>query len=136
MLQPELAARALSHCHETALSVSQLVDQMRGNHEKLINLIGELHTRGLLLKTKERRGRGRPQCLLRTTPLGEQFMEQYDHLLNLRLHCNENDIKKALHQAELARRLVEQGLSPYVRFQEVNELARNIASSAQTSGHS
>ena len=136
MLQPELAARALSHCHETALSVSQLVDQMRGNHEKLINLLGELHTRGLLLKTKERRGKGRPQCLLRTTPLGEQFMEQYDRLLNLRLHCNENDIKKALHQAELARRLVEQGLSPYVRFQEVNELARNIASSAQINAHS
>lgn len=136
MLQPELAARALSHCHETVLSVSQLVDKMGGNHEKLINLIGELHTRGLLLKTKERRGRGRPQCLLRTTPLGEQFMEQYDRLLNLRLHCNENDIKKALHQADLARRLVEQGLSPYVRFQEVNELARNIASSAQISAHS
>jgi len=74
--------------------------------------------------------------LLRTTPLGEQFMEQYDRLLNLRLHCNENDIKKALHQADLARRLVEQGLSPYVRFQEVNELARNIASSAQISAHS
>ena len=74
--------------------------------------------------------------MLRTTPLGEQFMEQYDRLLNLRLHCNENDIKKALHQAELARRLVEQGLSPYVRFQEVNELARNIASSAQISAHS
>jgi len=74
--------------------------------------------------------------LLRTTPLGEQFMEQYDRLLNLRLHCNENDIKKALHQADLARRLVEQGLSPYVRLQEVNELARNIASSAQISAHS
>lgn len=74
--------------------------------------------------------------MLRTTPLGEQFMEQYDRLLNLRLHCNENDIKKALHQADLARRLVEQGLSPYVRFQEVNELARNIASSAQISAHS
>jgi hypothetical protein len=63
-------------------------------------------------------------------------MEQYDRLLSLRLHCNENDIKKALHQADLARRLVEQGMSPYVRFQEVNELARNIASSAQTSQHS
>ena len=74
--------------------------------------------------------------MLRTTPLGDQFMEQYDRLLNLRLHCNENDIKKALHQADLARRLVEQGLSPYVRFQEVNELARNIASSAQISAHS
>lgn len=49
------------------------------------------------------------------------------------LQCNENDITKALHQADLARRLIEQGVSPYVRFQEVNELARNIASTAQTS---
>jgi predicted transcriptional regulator len=133
MLQAELATRALSLCNEAVLSVSQLAGKMGGNHAKMIDLIRELQTRGLLLRTTERRGKGRPLCLLHTTPLGEQFMEQYNRLLNLRLLSNDNDIKKALHQADLARRLVEQQISPYARFQEVNELARNIASTAQTS---
>ena len=48
-----------------------------------------------------------------------------------RLHCNGNDIKKALHQADLAQELQEHGISPYARFQEINELARNIARTAQ-----
>ena len=133
MLQAELAARALSLCNEAVLSVSQLAGKMGGNHAKMIDLIRELQTRGLLLRTTERRGKGRPLCLLHTTPLGQQFMEQYNRLLNLRLLSNDNDIKKALHQADLARRLLEQQISPYARFQEVNELARNIASTAQTS---
>lgn len=132
MLEAELAARALSSCNGAALSVSQLASKMGGNHAKMIDLIRELQTRGLLSRTKERRSKGRPPCLLRTTPLGEQFTEQYNRLLNLRLYSNDNDIKKALHQADLARRLIEQQVSPYARFQEVNELARNIASTAQT----
>jgi hypothetical protein len=131
MLHVELAARALSLCNGTVLSVSQLAGKMGGNHAKTIDLIRELRARALLSKTTERRGKGRPLCLLRTTQLGEQFMEQYNRLLNLRLYSNENDIRKALHQADLARRLVKQQISLYARFQEVNELARNIASTAQ-----
>ena len=132
-MQTELAARALSHCSEAVLSVSQLAEKMGGNHAKLIDLIRELQARGLLTRTTESRGRGRPLSLLSTTPLGEQFIEEYDRLLSLRLHCNDNDIKKALRQAHLARKLLEQQVSPYVRFQEVSELARNIASTAQVS---
>jgi predicted transcriptional regulator len=136
MLAPELAARVLSFCNQTALPVTQLSSKMGGNHEKLIDLIRELQARGLLLRTTQRRGKGRPQNLLRTTSLGKQFIEQYDRLMTLRLHSNDKDIKKALHQAELTLRLIEQRVSPYARFREVNELARNIASTAQTSRNS
>jgi predicted transcriptional regulator len=133
MLQAEPATKALSFCKEAVLSVSELAAKMGGNHAKMIDLVEELQTRGLLVKTTERRGKGRPPCLLSTTPLGDEFMEQYSRLLNLRLYSNDNDIKKALRQADLARRLMEQQVSSYARFQEVIELARNIASTAQTS---
>lgn len=126
-LPTDLAAKALSLCNDTALSVSQFLDKMGGNHAKAIDLARELQARGLLLSTTERRTKGRPQCLLRTSPLGEQFMRDHSRLLNLRLYSNDNDIRRALHQANLALRLVEQQVSPYARFQEVNELARNIA---------
>ncbi len=136
MLDPELASRALSLCNPSALSVSQLANRMGGNHARLIDLIRALQARRLLLRTTERYGKGRPRHLLRTTSLGEQFIEEYHRLLNLRLHCNDNDIKRALDQADQARALTQQRIAPYARFHEVNELARNIASTAQTSGNS
>jgi len=132
MLQLELMARALKLCKENALPVSQFADKMGGKYKKMIDLAGELQIRGLLVKTMKRLGKGRAQCLLRTTPLGEQFIEQYDRLLNLRLHVSDNDIKKALHQADQARRLKEEGISSYARFQEVNELAGHIAGNGNT----
>jgi hypothetical protein len=85
------------------------------------------------MNTKKSVSKGRPQHLLHTTALGEQFIEQYNRLLNLRLHINDNDIKKALRQSELTRRLIEQRINPYSRFQEVNEIARNIARTTQAS---
>jgi len=68
---------------------------------------------------------------MRTSPIGKQFVREYKHLQELSLHSNDNDVRQALYQAELAQKLVEQGVSPYERFQEVNELARNIASTAK-----
>jgi predicted ArsR family transcriptional regulator len=117
---------------EADLSVSELVGKMGGSHDRTMELIGELKARGLLLpETSRKQSVGRPRQYLRATPIGKQFVREYDHLRDLSLRSNENDIKKALHQAELARRLVESGIPPYARFQEVNEIARNIASTAK-----
>lgn len=132
MLQLELMARALKLCKENALPVSQFADKMGGKDKKMVDLARELQIRGLLVRTMKRRGDGRSQCLLRTTLLGEQFIEQYDRLLNLRLHVSDNDIKKVLHQTDQARRLREEGISSYARFQEVNELAGHIAGKRNT----
>jgi hypothetical protein len=50
---------------------------------------------------------------------------------NNRLLSNDNDIRKAIHQADLAKSLEERGVSPYARFQELNQMARNIAKTAR-----
>ena len=132
MLRIDLAATILSHCSQGDLSVSELAGKMGGSHDRTMELIRELKARGLLLpETSRERGVGRPRQYLRATPIGKQFVRQYNSLCDLSLRSNENDIKKALHQAELTRRLVESGISPYARFQEVNKLARNIASTAK-----
>jgi predicted ArsR family transcriptional regulator len=135
-LQIDLAASLLSYCIGADLSVSELAGKMGGSHDRTMALIKELGGRGLLLQEVARkRSVGRPRQYLRATPIGEQFVKEYNSLLDLSLRCNENDIRKALHQAELARRLVESGGSPYERFQEVNQLARNIASTAKVKHH-
>jgi len=135
MLPSVQAIRILRHCEENTESVSQILAKLGGRSEATISLIKELSTRRLLQIASEKKGVGRPKHLVRTTPLGKQFLEQYSQLLEIRLQSNENDIKKAIKQGEQARRLVELGVDPYARFQEVNEIARNIANSAQISRH-
>ena len=132
MLQVELASTILSYCNETDLSVSELIRKVGGNYGNTMAQLKELKERSLLRSEISReKSAGRPRQLLRTTPIGRRFMSEYKHLDDLSLRSTDNDIRKALHQAELARRLVEQGISPYTRFQEINEVARNIASTAK-----
>jgi len=133
MLQVDRAAMLLSCCSEAPLPVSELVRRAAGNHENTIVLIRELKRGGLLLQEiSHEHGRGRPRYMLRPTPLGRRFVQTHRQLLNLPLRSNHNDIEKALHQADLAQRLVDHQISPYARFQEINKLARNIARTAKT----
>jgi len=126
------AVKILSLCNGTTLSVSQIVSKAGGNHEKMIETLNELYSRSLVqLRIEKGEGRGRPKHFVTTTPLGRQFVHEYERLLNLRLQSRDPDIKKALYQAELAHRLRDRGISPYARFQEINELARNIARTSQ-----
>ena len=132
MLQVELASTILSYCNGTELSVSELIRKVGGNYENTMAQLKELKERSLLrLEIPRDKSVGRPRQLLRTTPIGIRFMSEYKHLNDLSLRSSDNDIRKALKQAELARRLVERGISPYARFQEINELARNVTSTAK-----
>jgi predicted transcriptional regulator len=137
LFQLDLAAKILSCCSESDLSVSDLIRKVSGNHDKTMALIKQLEERSLLLPEISRsHSVGRPRIYLRTTPIGKQFITECNHLYDLSLRSNDNDIKNALHQAELAQRLVDDGVSPYARFQEINEIARNIARTAKTQHHS
>jgi len=112
-------------------SVSRLIRKIEGSHEDLLELFRELEMGGLLMRREQKQTRGRPQSIMKTTALGERFIEGYNELMNMRLRSNMNDIRSAVHQAELARRLDEAGISPYARFNEIIELARNISNTAQ-----
>ena len=132
MLRVDLAATILSYCSEADLSVSQLVRKMGGSHDRTMALIKELKARSLLLpEISRKQSVGRPRQYLHVTPIGKQFVREYNRLCDLSLRSNETDIKKALRHADLARRLVESGISPYARLEETNQLARNIARTAK-----
>ena len=131
-MELDLAAKILSYCDESELSVSDLTRKVSGNHDKTMKLIKELEERCLLLREVSRNHSvGRPRMYLRTTPIGKQFLAECNHLQDLFLRGNDNDFEKASRQAELAQRLIESGVSPYARFQEINEIAKNIARTAK-----
>lgn len=130
MFSMDRAVQVLSLCGAAPLSVSQIGKMANGNHQRLFKLITELEERGLLMGEYNKQGRGRPSHMLRTTSLGKRFLDKCRALQDLSIHANDNDIKRACHQADLANQLEERGMTVYSRFQEVNELARNIADTA------
>ena len=114
------------------MSVAELARKIGGSYENTMAQLKELEERSLLRSEILReKNVGRPKKLLRLTPIGEQFIRDYKRLNDLSLRSNDNDIRKALHQVKLTRRLIERGISTYERFREINELARNIASTAK-----
>jgi len=136
LFELDLAAKILACCNESELSVSDLIRKVSGNHDKTMEVIKELEARRLLQsEISGNHSVGRPRKGLRTTPIGKQFIAECNHLYDLYLRSNDNDLRKALDQTEVARRLVESGVSPYARFQEINEIARNIARTAKTEQH-
>ncbi len=131
-MQIEEAARVLARCSGARLSVSEVVTAMGRGHDNTIALIRELKEHGLLAQEIAREALvGRPRQYLRVTSLGRRFVAEYERLRKLPLLSNGNDVRKALHQAELARTLIESGISPYERFQELNQIARNIQRTAK-----
>ena len=90
MLQTDLAATILSYCIKTDLTVTELTRKVSGNHDKTMALIKGLEERSLLLREVSRgHGVGRPRQYLRTTPIGRQFLSEYNRLHDISLRCNE-----------------------------------------------
>lgn len=128
----ELSAKILSCCLNQDLSTSEMLEKVGGGHDRVIQLIRELKERGLLLQaTMGKKTAGRPRHSLQSSSLGKRFVTEYNRLCLLPLRSNKNDLKRAVHQAQLARKLIQGGESPYARLLEVTSLARNIARTAK-----
>jgi len=132
MWRPDHAARVLSICNDTELCLSRLATQLRGNRERAILLVTDLQQCGLLERVVEKNGRGRPRHTLHAAALGHEFLTRYNELMRMPLQSSDNDLRKAVRQADAVRRLEQQNISPYARFREVNKIVKHIASTAQT----
>jgi DNA-binding PadR family transcriptional regulator len=78
--------------------VSDLTRKVNGNHDKTMALIEQLEERSLLMPEISRNHSvGRPRKYLRVTPIGKEFITECNHLYDLSLRSNDNDLKKALH---------------------------------------
>jgi len=123
--------RLLIDCRDGRLCTSELLVKLGGNRGTIMQLVVELQQCGLIEKNVLRTGKGRPKHMLRTTALGEEFLSRYSELMRTPVQSNDNDLAKAIRQAEFARRLVKQNISPYARFQVVNRIVKHIASTEQ-----
>jgi len=110
--------------------VRELVEKLHWKTERVV----------LLLKTMEKEGfiefhenitlnRGRPKKLVVATTLGDEFLETFEKCQRKAIQINYNDVKSAVYQANLAKKLEEYHISPFKRFWELNSIAFKIRNS-------
>ncbi len=111
--------------------VLQIARELRVGPSKLIGLVAELREEGLLDVSEARTRRaGRPKRLVKATQLGMEYLRAYEGLKLKRLLSRRSDLRKAVADANYARRLTLRGISTYELFLELNVLAKSARRSA------
>lgn len=77
--------------------------------------------------------RGRPEKIIRCTPLGLEFLETYRRLKLKPLRARRQDLDRAVKDALYSKKLVELGHSSFKLFMELNAIVNNIKISSEAS---
>lgn len=111
--------------------VTELVKRLPWRTERVIESLERMKEEGLIdFREENEHRRGRPRKMIMITALGKEFLESLKKCQMLLIQVNINDVKNAIYQANLSRRLIEHNVSPYNRFIELNEAARAIQNSS------
>ena len=120
---PALVAALLRRASREKLGTAQLAKKMRLGPARLIALVNELKDQGLVeVEPVHSQSPGRPLATLRTTPLGVEFLAAYETLALKALRSHPSDLRRAVADAEYARRLASRGVNAYDLFLELNSL--------------
>jgi len=110
--------------------VRELVERLRWKTERIISLLKTMENEGLIeFHENVTPNRGRPKKLIVASTLGGEFLETFEKCQRKAIQINHNDIRSAVHQANLAKKLEEYHVSPFQRFWELNSIALKIRDS-------
>jgi len=110
--------------------VRELVEKLSWKTSRVVSLLKAMENEGLVdFREGSALNRGRPKKLVVPTTLGHEFLESFKECQRRAIQINQNDIKSAVHQAHLARKLEEYGVSPYQRFIELMNVAFKVRDS-------
>lgn len=122
----EIEAQALSIVKKQPVGVRELSRLMRRRTQAVVKLVDDMSAAGLLdVKPEKTDARGRPRLLVRSTILGDDFLEAYIRLTGKPLRSSRNDLLRAKRDAEYVNRLVARGVDPLQAFMELNQLVRD-----------
>jgi len=113
--------------------VRELVHKLNWKTERVISLLKTMKEEGIIeFLESHTHSRGRPKKLVVASTLGIEFLETFEKCQRKIIQINHNDIKSAVHQANLAKKLEEYHVSPFQRFWELNSIALKIRNSITT----
>jgi len=123
-------AAILNAIRSDPCGVRELVERLRWKTERVISILKTMEEEGLIeFHESVTPNRGRPKKLVVASTLGGEFLETFGECQRKTTQINHNDVKSAVHQANLAKKLEEYHVSPFQRFWELNNIAFKIRDS-------
>ncbi|NIO36753.1 hypothetical protein GTO27_03515 [Candidatus Bathyarchaeota archaeon] len=130
-------ARILEAITPVGRGVREMAEELRWAPSHVISLIKKMEDEGLIMEVQSdgarHSKRGRPKKKMACTPLGLDFIKTHRRLMTKPLRAGKEDLEHAVEDALYAKRLIENGHSPFDLFMELNAIARNIKISSETS---
>lgn len=112
--------------------VRELVRLVKLKTSNVVSLLRKMNEEQLIeMRISEIPKKGRPKQYIEVTPLGCEFLDAFQKLKMKPLRARKEDLKRAAKDARYAKRLVENGLSPFQIFMELNFIASNIKDSSE-----
>jgi DNA-binding PadR family transcriptional regulator len=113
--------------------IRDLTHKLRWKTSTIISLTKRMNEEKLIeFQTIKHKGKGRPKKNITCTPLGTEFLKNYEKLTMTPLKATKADFEHAQRDAAYTQRLVENGHSPFELFMELNSIVRNIRNSSET----
>ena len=109
--------------------VQSLAKEFNVGPARLIRLLSGLEEAGLVDSTEVRSEQaGRPKRRFAVTALGQEFLRAYEATELKKLKSRRSDLRRAVADAEYARRLASHGISTIDLFLELNSLVKHVGS--------
>jgi len=123
-------AAVLKTISSNPCGVRELVERLHWKTERVISLLKTMENEGLIeFHENITPNRGRPKKLIVASILGSEFLETLEKCQRKAIQINHNDVRSAVHQANLAKKLEEYRVSPFQRFWELSSIAFKIRDS-------
>jgi len=123
-------ATILNAINQNPCGVRELVEKLHWKTERVISLLKTMLEQGLIeFHENITLYRGRPKKLIVASTLGSEFLETFDRCQRKTIQINSNDIKSAIYQADLAKKLEQYHVSPIQRFWELTSIALKVRNS-------
>jgi DNA-binding PadR family transcriptional regulator len=116
-----------------ACGIRDLAHKLRWKTSTIVFLTKKMNEEKLItFRTAKHPSRGRPKKSIACTPLGVEFLKNYERLTMTPLKATKADFEHATRDAAYTQRLIENGHSPFELFMELNSIVRNIRNSSET----
>ena len=124
------SATILKTINQNPCGVRELVGKLHWKTQRVVSLLKTMRDKGFIeFHENATPTRGRPKKIVVASTLGIELLETFEKCQRKAIQINHNDIRSAVYQANLAKKLEGYHVSSFQRFWELTSIALKVRNS-------
>jgi DNA-binding MarR family transcriptional regulator len=124
------SATILKAINHNPCGVRELVGKLHWKTQRVVSLLKTMRDEGFIeFQENATPTRGRPKKIVVASTLGIELLETFEKCQRKAIQINHNDIRSAVYQANLAKKLEGYHVSSFQRFWELTRIALKVRNS-------